>query len=271
MKYRALTIAGFDSSGGAGIQADLKAFSALGCYGMSVLTALPVQNTTGVKSCYDIPLQCIEEQLTAIFADIMPQAIKTGMLFDSAIIALVSKSLSDHAPAIPLVIDPVMVAKSGHTLLKPEAIAALKTELLPLAALVTPNIPEAELLLGMKITNRAEMELAAHTILALGPKAVLMKGGHLAGEVSADFLLSATQAVWFEEDRIDTRNNHGTGCTLSAAITAAVAQGIALAEACSLGKRYLSRALLAAKDQQIGHGHGPVHHFYHLWPSLERI
>lgn len=261
IKYKCLTIAGFDGSGGAGIQADLKTFSALGCYGMTVLTALPVQNTCGVRNCYEIPLKCIEDQLIAIFEDIIPDSIKIGMLFSEPIIELVAQFLSQQANDIPIVLDPVMVAKSGDRLLLDGAVYALKTMLIPLATIITPNLPEAYALVGHET-----LEVLVEKLLELGPKAVLLKGGHMKGDDSNDFYLE-TQGVLehLTSQRIDTKNTHGTGCTLSAAITAYLAQGLPLFEACRRAKEYLYGALLAAKDTSVGKGQGPVHHFYRDW------
>jgi hydroxymethylpyrimidine/phosphomethylpyrimidine kinase len=264
MNTKCLTIAGFDGSGGAGLQADLKTFSAFGCYGMTVLTALPVQNTCGVRHCYDIPLQCIEEQLHAIFDDITPDAIKIGMLFSAPIIDKVATILTERAPHIPIILDPVMVAKSGDPLLLPDAIETLKHRLIPITSLITPNIPEAYTLL--KPTDN--LDELAYALLALGSKAVLLKGGHSEGLQSIDrFISQSGQQALLEAPRINTQNNHGTGCTLSAAICAGVALGFSMLDACRYAKAYLSHALEAAKDCKIGKGHGPVHHFYHLWPT----
>lgn len=260
MNYTCLSIAGFDGSGGAGLQADLKTFSALGCYGMTVLTALPVQNTCGVRSCYDIPLQCIEEQLHAIFDDIIPNSIKIGMLFSTPIIKLVSQFLTKHARDIPIILDPVMVAKSGHLLLQPDAIHALKTQLIPLSTLITPNLPEAYAL----IDKTDDVRQLAERLLTLGSEAVLLKGGHAEGAQSNDmFLNKAGEYHLLESPRIQSNNTHGTGCTLSAAICANVARGLPILEACYAAKRYLTNAILASKDKSVGKGHGPVDHFYH--------
>jgi hydroxymethylpyrimidine/phosphomethylpyrimidine kinase len=267
MQYKCLSIAGFDGSGGAGIQADLKTFSALGCYGMTVLTALPVQNTCGVRSCYDIPLPAIREQLDAIFDDIIPDSIKIGMLFSSAIVELVGEFLSKRARDIPIVLDPVMVAKSGNRLLLPEAITALKTILIPKATIITPNLLEAEELVG----NEASMIEMGHKLLALAPQAVLLKGGHAQClERSNDLFLDVNgNCSWLRAERIHSKNTHGTGCTLSAAICAMLARGLPLLDACRHAKQYLHQAMLAAKDSSVGKGKGPVHHFYAIWPNLE--
>ncbi len=260
----ALTIAGFDGSGGAGIQADLKTFSALGVYGMTVLTALPVQNTCGVRRCYDISLPCIEDQLLAIFEDIRPHSIKVGMLFSAPIVELVANFLRQYAVDIPIVLDPVMVAKSGSPLLQTEAMAVLKEKLLPLATIVTPNIPEAHALVGL---NDDLLDLS-QKILQLGANAVLLKGGHLSGDGSDDlFLQNDGTRQWLYATRINTKNTHGTGCTLSAAICAFLAKDKSLLEACVDAKEYLSAAILAAAETSVGKGWGPVHHFYDVWAT----
>lgn len=267
MHYKALSIAGFDGSGGAGIQADLKTFSAFGCYGMTVLTALPVQNTCGVRSCYNISLQAIEEQLHAIFDDIKPDSIKIGMLFNSEIIELVAEFLKKNAHNIPIVIDPVTIAKSGDPLLLPEAVDTLISKLMPLATLITPNLPEAHTFTGIDAQSEEGMRLVGEKLLALGPQYVLLKGGHLATSTSNDLLMGKNgESHWFESARIESKNTHGTGCTLSAAITACLAQNIEIQKACGIAKRYLFNAIKAAKENSVGKGHGPVHHFYHLWP-----
>lgn len=269
MHYKALSIAGFDGSGGAGIQADLKTFSALGCYGMTVLTALPIQNTCGVRSCYEIPLQAIEDQLNAIFDDIVPDSIKIGMLFNSEIIELVSNFLKKRAVNIPVVLDPVTLAKSGHSLLLPEAIESLVTLLMPLATIVTPNIPEACTFTGIDANSESDMITVAKKILDFGPEYVLLKGGHLHSSESNDLLFGADgSSTWFKNPRIESKNTHGTGCTLSAAIAACLAQSIELKQACTIAKKYLTNAIEASKNMSVGLGNGPVHHFYHLWPSL---
>lgn len=258
MTTKCLSIAGFDGSGGAGIQADLKTFAAFGCYGMTVLTALPVQNTCGVRRCYDIPLQCIEEQLEAIFDDIVPDAIKIGMLFSTPIISLVASFLENNARDIPIVLDPVMVAKSGHPLLQPDAIDSLKNQLIPLATIITPNLPEAFVLSG----EIEDMDVLADQLLTLGPKSVLLKGGHASSEQSNDIYVDKTGIrTTLEAPRIDSNNTHGTGCTLSAAICAGIARGLTTLDACQQAKRYLSSAIQAAKNNSIGKGHGPVDHF----------
>lgn len=272
MTYKVLSIAGFDGSGGAGIQADLKTFAAFGCYGLTVLTALPIQNTCGVKSCYEIAPQIIKEQLETIFEDITPDSIKIGMLFKSEIIEVIADFLYKHAQHIPIVLDPVMVAKSGDRLLLPEAVLSLKTKLVPLAKIITPNLPEACSLAEFEATTHSSMPKLAHALLTSGSEAVLLKGGHLHGNTANDFYLdNKGNGEWLELTRIATRNTHGTGCTLSAAIAACLAMGMQTFEACNVAKHYLHAALNAAKNEQIGKGCGPVHHFYHVWPTVEKI
>jgi len=265
MKYKCLSIAGFDGSGGAGIQADLKTFSALGCYGMTVLTALPVQNTCGVRACYDIPLSCIEEQLEAIFDDIIPDAIKIGMLFSEDVIHLVTDFLEKNAKNIPIVLDPVMIAKSGDPLLLPEAIKTLKNRLLPIITVITPNLPEA-----YALTNSQEqIEIQAKKLIDFGANAVFIKGGHASGNNCNDLLLEQNQLpIELNSKRIHSQNTHGTGCTLSAAICAFLARGSSLLESCQKAKYYLTRAILASKDMKMGQGFGPVHHFYEMWKEI---
>ena len=264
MKYKCLSIAGFDGSGGAGIQADLKTFSATGTYGMTVLTAIPVQNTCGVRSCYKLPLACIEEQLVAIFDDIKPHAIKIGMLFSPEIIGLVSAFLKERAKDIPIVLDPVMVAKSGDLLLQHDAISVLKRQLVPIVNLLTPNLPEAMRLIP-GVSDKATL-LAS--LLDLGCEAVLLKGGHEKTATADDVYLSHACSDVLSALRIDSKNTHGTGCTLSAAITSFIAQGCSSLEACKKAKSYLYQAMLHSKDISVGQGQGPVHHFYHLWTCL---
>lgn len=261
-----MSIAGFDGSGGAGIQADLKTFSALGCYGMTVLTALPVQNTCVVKACYEISLKSILEQLETIFEDIVPDSIKIGMLFSAPIIETVAKFLTKHAKNIPIVLDPVMVAKSGDALLLPSAVTTLKTKLIPIATVLTPNFPEAQTLLSL---NTDDMEILGIKLLELGATTVLLKGGHLQGSQSNDlFLDKSGTRTWLEAERINSKNLHGTGCTLSAAIAANLAYGMSKLNACIAAKAYLLEAIKASKENSVGKGHGPVHHFCRLWPSI---
>ena len=260
----ALTIAGSDSGGGAGIQADLKTISALGVYGASVITAVTAQNTRAVTAVEAISPALIRAQIEAVFADLPPQAVKTGMLGDSQTICTVADSLA--AVALPyLVIDPVMVAKSGDKLLADAAIATLRERLIPLATLITPNLPEAGELLGRPVTTRDDMPQAAADLLALGCHAVLLKGGHLAGDASDDLLLTTGGATWLSAARHPGKNTHGTGCTLSAAITAGLARGLAFVDAVHAAKDYIGAAIAAADRLHVGSGHGPLHHFHRWW------
>ena len=264
--FRALTIAGSDSGGGAGIQADLKTFAANGVYGTSVITALTAQNTRGVTGIHAVPAAFVGAQLDAVLSDIGTDAVKIGMLFNPEIIKIVAEKLR-HYECKNIVLDPVMVAKSGDRLLQPDAIDALKTYLFPMAAVITPNLPEAEDLLGMKIETRAAMQEAATQLLQFGSRATLIKGGHLHDNSSADYILTHDgQSKWFETPRIDTNNTHGTGCTFSSAIAVHLAKGDDLLAAVQNAKTYLTGALAAGADYQIGKGHGPVHHFFQAQP-----
>lgn len=264
----AVTIAGSDSSGGAGIQADLKTFSALGVYGASVITALTAQNTQGVSAIHDVPAVFIGQQMDAVFSDLAVLAVKIGMLSRPATIAAVADGLGRHG-ARRIVLDPVMVAASGARLLEDAAVDSLKTLLLPMADLVTPNLPEAAALLDVPMAeSEAEMQTQGEQLLVLGAKAVLMKGGHGTGAESADLLVTAGGVTRLPAVRRATRNTHGTGCTLSSAITAGLARGLDLATAVAAAKVYITGAIAAADDLHIGRGHGPVHHFHALWPAL---
>ncbi|MDR3623538.1 MAG: bifunctional hydroxymethylpyrimidine kinase/phosphomethylpyrimidine kinase [Chlamydiales bacterium] len=261
--YKVLTIAGFDGSAGAGIQADLKTFSALGCYGTTVLTAIPVQNTIGVRSVYDVSLQCIEEQIKAILDDICIDTVKIGMLYRKDIVDSVVNILCQYGVNC-IVLDPVMVAKSGDVLLQPDAIATMKERLFPITTVLTPNLMEASRLLGRKIQNKAQMEKAALDLIEMGPLAVLVKGGHLDADCSDCLCLknSNKQIHWFSSKRISTQNTHGTGCTLSAAIAAFLAKGFSIHESVQRAKEYLTQAISAGASLRIGQGNGPVHHFW---------
>jgi hydroxymethylpyrimidine/phosphomethylpyrimidine kinase len=261
-----LTIAGSDSGGGAGIQADLKTFSALGTYGASVITALTAQNTRAVTAIHDVPPAFVTAQIDAVFDDIAIAAVKIGMLSRPAIIDAVADGLRRHR-AQSVVLDPVMVAKSGDRLLRPEAIAALKERLLPLAAVITPNLPEAAVLLELEEPrDEAGMIDATARLRALGPRAVLLKGGHLeTGTQSIDVLDDGAAPLTLAAPRIATGNTHGTGCTLSAAIAALLARGLPLRAAVGEAKTYVTAAIRAADRLNVGHGHGPVHHFHALW------
>jgi hydroxymethylpyrimidine/phosphomethylpyrimidine kinase len=262
-----LTIAGSDSGGGAGIQADLKTFSALGTYGCSVITALTAQNTRAVTAIHEVPAEFVSAQLDAVFDDIAIAAVKIGMLASSAIVEAVAAGLERHG-APNVVLDPVMVAKSGDRLLRPDAVSALKERLLPLSTLITPNLPEAGDLLGLEEPeDEAGMIAAAAGLRALGPRAVLVKGGHMEEADSIDILDDGGEPLTLVAPRVATANTHGTGCTLSAAIAALLGQGMELRPAVRNAKAYLTQAIAAADLLDVGHGHGPVHHFHAWWPQ----
>ncbi len=254
----ALTIAGSDSGAGAGIQADLKTFAALGVYGLTVITAVTAQNTVGVRAVQEIDPSVIEGQLDAVAEDFSIGGLKTGMLSSATIIEVVAQGIRRHELG-PLVVDPVMVAKSGDRLLRDDAVEALRRTLLPLARIVTPNIPEAEVLAGRAIRTRDDRLAAASAILELGARAVVIKGGHSDDDPIVDLLIDQTAVHEYRARRIATTSTHGTGCTFSAAITAALAQGQDLPAAVAQAREYVSRALSAAPG--LGHGHGPMNHF----------
>lgn len=263
MTATALSIAGSDPSGGAGIQADLKTFSAHGVYGMAALTALTAQNTTGVSGLHMVPPAFVAQQIRDVLADIPPDAIKIGMIATAQIAAAVADALTSDAP---LILDPVMVAKGGHALLADDAVAVIRDTLLPRATIITPNLPEAAALLGTTTaTTTAEIEEHATALLALGPQAVLLKGGHMDDPESPDLLLTVTHKHWLNAPRTDTKNTHGTGCTLSAAIAANLAKGLSMPDAVAQAKTYISGAIAAADGLALGNGHGPTHHFHALW------
>ncbi|MCJ2056018.1 bifunctional hydroxymethylpyrimidine kinase/phosphomethylpyrimidine kinase [Methylobacterium sp. J-048] len=263
----AVTIAGSDSGGGAGIQADLKTFSALGVYGASVITALTAQNTRGVQGIHDVPADFVARQIDSVFSDLAVDAVKIGMLSQIAVIEAVADGLVRHAATIPVVLDPVMVATSGDRLISEDAVAALRDRLLTRADLITPNLPEAAVLLGEAVAeDEAGAAAQARRLVALGARAVLIKGGHGTGALSVDHLVTADgHAQTFAAPRIATHNTHGTGCTLSSAITAGLARRLTLPEAVAAAKDYLTAALSAADRLEIGSGHGPVHHFHAIW------
>jgi len=258
----ALTIAGSDSGGGAGIQADLKTFAAFGVYGLSVITAVTAQNTVGVRAVQEIDPAVITAQLDAVAEDFSIGALKTGMLSSAAIIGAVVDGITRHELQPP-VVDPVMVAKSGDRLLRQDAVDALRRKLLPIARVVTPNIPEAEALAGRAIRNRQDRVLAARRIMEFGARAVVIKGGHSGEDPVVDLLVDQEGVHEYWASRIATTSTHGTGCTFAAAIAAALAKGMDLAGAVGQAREYLSRALAAAPG--LGHGHGPMNHF----PSVE--
>lgn len=261
----AVTIAGSDSSGGAGIQADLKTFSALGVYGAAVITALTAQNTRGVTAIHDVPPAFIAAQIDAVFSDLRVGAVKIGMLSVLAAIDAVAAGL-DRYPQANVVLDPVMVATSGARLLAADAVDALRRELIPRARIFTPNLQEAAALLGDEVAGDEDgMRRQAERLLACGAQAVLIKGGHGSGDESVDLLVDPAGMTRFAAARIMTRNTHGTGCTLSSAIAAGLAKGQTLATAVGHAKDYLTRAIAAAGRLEVGSGHGPVHHFHAWW------
>ena len=252
----ALTIAGSDSSGGAGIQADLKTFAAHGVYGMSAITAITAQNTQGVTDVMALTPEIVRAQIAAVAVDIPPDATKIGMLANAGIISVVADAIREHRLAF-VVLDTVMIAKSQARLLGDNAIAALRDRLLPLATVVTPNVPEAEALTGMKINTVDDLRTAAKRLVEMGARAALVKGGHLSGP-SVDVLWDGSQLLELSADRIETRHTHGTGCTLSSAIASRLALGDSLADACRAAKAYVTRAIAEAPG--LGHGHGPLRH-----------
>ena len=261
----AVTIAGSDSGGGAGIQADLKTFSALGVYGASVITALTAQNTRGVRAIHDVPPVFVSEQIDAVFSDLAVNAVKIGMLSQPKVIEAVAAGL-ERWQQTKVVLDPVMIAASGDRLLAPAAINVLRHVLIPRALVITPNLPEAAALLdGPVARNEAEMREQAQRLLRLGARAVLLKGGHADGAESVDLLVDKTTVARLAAERIKTENTHGTGCTLSSAIAAGLAKGQDLATAVRKAKDYVTAAIKASDRIKIGSGHGPTHHFHAWW------
>jgi len=267
---RVLICAGSDSGGGAGIQADIKAVTALGGFAMTAITALTAQNTLGVQGVMGVPPDFIRLQIRLVLEDLGADAFKTGMLADSATIEAVCDALAQYGPGIPLVADPVMVAKGGHPLLAPEAVTTLTARLLPMASVITPNIPEAEALSGLSITDVAGMHRAAERLLATGVRAVLLKGGHGTDAVVTDLLATAEGTETFESPRLETRHTHGTGCTLASALACGLAQGMTLHDAVIRARAYVRAAMLAAPG--FGGGHGPLGHGVTVDPSrIERL
>jgi hydroxymethylpyrimidine/phosphomethylpyrimidine kinase len=267
---KALTIAGSDSGGGAGIQADLKTFAALGVYGCSVITAVTAQNTEQVTGIFDLSPEAVQKQMEAVLSDISPQAIKTGMLSNAGIIQAIRQTLHSYPP-VPLVVDPVMVAKSGDTLLNSEAVQALCDYLLPIATVLTPNLPEAEVLTGKRIQSEIDCVKACEAIFRLGPKIVVLKGGHRPrqgqeGQQVVDLFYDGQTIRRVEGPFIDTPHTHGTGCTLASAITAGLAKGLSPFDAVMQAREYLTETLRHA--YAVGRGKSPVHHFYRWWKSF---
>ena len=262
MRGRVLVVAGSDSGGGAGIQADIKAVTALGGFAATALTA---QNTQGVFGVHPVPVAFIRQQIQVVMEDIGADVIKTGMLGDVATIEAVCAALADYAPGVPVVLDPVMVAKGGHALLADDAVGVLRRRLLPLARVITPNLPEAEALSGVRIANVEDMKVAAQILLSLGVPAVLLKGGHLEGDALTDLLATPEGIEAFESQRIQTRHTHGTGCTTASAVAAGLAQGLSLRDAVVRARAYVRAAILAAPG--YGAGHGPLDHGVTVDPS----
>ena len=258
MNGRVLIVAGSDSGGGAGIQADIKAVTAMGGFAATAITALTAQNTMGVHGVVPVDPAFIAQQIEVVLTDIGADAIKTGMLHSAEVIDTVVAAVKKHAPGVPLVVDPVMVAKGGHRLLLGEAEAELREKLLPVAALLTPNLPEAEVLVGFPVNDEASMRRAADKLLSLGAKAVLMKGGHLAGDRVVDLLVHDGRVERFEDARIPSRSTHGTGCTLAPATAAGLAQKMRLVDAVTRARRYVRQAIETAPG--YGQGHGPLNH-----------
>ncbi|WP_185213813.1 bifunctional hydroxymethylpyrimidine kinase/phosphomethylpyrimidine kinase [Sphingobacterium mizutaii] len=256
-----LSIAGFDGSGGAGIQADTKTISSLGCYAMNVLTALPVQNTQGVKNIFDIPVEAVKEQLDCLFEDIYPDSIKIGMVHNSKLVETIANSLKDYKGSI--VFDPVMVSTSGHRLIHEETIAAIKELLFPIAQIITPNLDEVSVLVGREISSVQAMEEVADEILSLGCNAALLKGGHLQSDILTSILIQKNHAAqYFESKRVNTKNTHGSGCSLSSAIASFLARGYHLEQSTENALMYINSAIKGSKDLLIGKGNGPLNHFF---------
>ncbi|MDR6774856.1 bifunctional hydroxymethylpyrimidine kinase/phosphomethylpyrimidine kinase [Azospirillum sp. BE72] len=260
VKGRVLIVAGSDSGGGAGIQADIKAVSALGAYGMTAISALTAQNTTGVYGVVPVDPAFVALQMKVVLEDIGADAVKIGMLANAPVIEAVAAEYEARAVNVPLVLDPVMIAKSGHHLLDPDAVVTLRKRLLPLAEVVTPNLPEAEALTDLPIRDLDDMRRAAELMLSFGPKSVLLKGGHLEDDSLYDLLLTEEGETVFEGRRVHTPHTHGTGCTLSSAIAAGLAQGLGTRDAVARARRYVETAILTAPG--LGHGHGPLNHLH---------
>ena len=264
MKGRVLAISGSDSGGGAGVQADVKVVTALGGYAATAITALTAQDTQNVYGIHEVPPAFVRQQIDVVLDDIGADCIKIGMLHRVDVLEVVTQALTEKAADIPLVADPVMVAKGGIKLLEDDTIETLKSHLLPLATILTPNVPEAEILADMSIRDEKDLQTAGQKLLAMGPGAVLMKGGHMSGPIVRNLLISATETEIFETDRIDTANTHGTGCSLAAAIATGIAQGMALRDAVARANAYVHQAILSAPA--IGTGHGPLNHAHTVRP-----
>ena len=264
MKGRVLIVAGSDSGGGAGVQADIKAVTALRGYAATAITALTAQDTTGVHGVFGVPVDFIQQQMRVVLADIGADCVKTGMLHNAEVISAVVDTLKDVAPDVPVVVDPVMVAKGGAPLLDPDAMETLKARIVPIATVLTPNLPEAEALTGHKIESDDDMMRAGESLLALGAAAVFLKGGHREGDTVRDLLVSAEGSEFLSQPRIATAHTHGTGCTLASAIATGLAQGLALRNAAARAQAYVHKAIAGAPG--IGAGHGPIDHGHTVGP-----
>ena len=263
-KYsRVLTIAGSDSGGGAGIQADIKTISAMGCFATSAITAITIQNTIGVQAVHPVPLHILAGQIDAVLSDIGADAIKIGMLHSAAVVKIVAEKIGEYGIR-NVVLDPVMVSTSGHRLIEVNAVEVIKEQLLPLARVVTPNVPEAEILIGRSISGECDFQKVAKELSDRYGVSVLLKAGHLSGDTLTDCFYHAEDDsfVWLPSKRVETKNTHGTGCTLSSAFAAALAKGMDLTTAAQTAKRYIGQAILSGAEYEIGHGHGPVNHFF---------
>ncbi|MFC0345554.1 bifunctional hydroxymethylpyrimidine kinase/phosphomethylpyrimidine kinase [Epilithonimonas hispanica] len=257
-----LTIAGFDGSGGAGIQADIKTISALGCYATSVLTALPVQNTQGVRNIFSIPVQAVSEQIESILDDIFPEAIKIGMVHTPELVETIVETLAKYKK-VPIVFDPVMVATSGHRLIEEETIQTIIEKLFPISDIITPNMDEASILANMEVKTLEDMKIAGKNIKKLGCKHILLKGGHQTTEKITSLFYSNKEGFQtFESLKLNTKNTHGSGCTLSSAIASFIAQGKSMDRAVALAQNYVSEAILEGSNVQTGKGNGPLNHFF---------
>ena len=263
-KYnRVLTIAGSDSGGGAGIQADIKAISAMGCYAASAITAVTVQNTVGVQAVHPVPLDILEGQIDAVLSDIGADAVKIGMLHSAEVVNLVADKIKEY-DVTNLVLDPVMVSTSGHKLIEDSAVEVIKERLLPLARVVTPNVPEAEILIGRPISGESDFKEVIEELAGNYGVSVLLKAGHLSGDILTDYFYNYEDGhtTLLPSKRVQTNNTHGTGCTLSSALAAALAKGLDLTSAAKSAKCYIEQAIISGAEYEIGKGHGPVHHFH---------
>ena len=262
---RVLTIAGSDSGGGAGIQADIKAISAMGCFATSAITAITAQNTLGITAVHPIPIEMIEDQIDAVLSDIGTDTIKIGMLHSAEVVNVVADKIEQYKIK-NVVLDPVMVSTSGHRLIEEQAVEVLKLRLVPLARVITPNIPEAEILAGVKITSEAQFAEVARMLSNGGKNSVLLKAGHLSEDILTDYLYNAEDDTFttLPSARVDTKNTHGTGCTLSSALAAALARGFSLTEAAKMAKHYIEQAIISGAEYTIGNGFGAVDHFWDM-------